>query len=83
MTIQTNVTVHLTLKKSRTIEKALGKLEDRFTNEGGWWSVPCGIIDHLETELELEEELFESLSHDDLVEFLGLEPEWVLEAYEV
>lgn len=77
------MTIRLELKYSKDAEEALHSLEDYFVHDGGWWTEPCGLVDHLVTELEVDEVTFFSLTREEFIEALGLEPEWVLECYEV
>ena len=77
------LTVRLELKYSKDAEEALRDLEDYFVHDGGWWTEPCSYADHLVTELEVDEVSFLSLNSEEFIEALGLEPEWVLECYEV
>lgn len=80
---QEEMTIRLSLTKTREVEEALSELEEYFAHEGGWWSVPAGLVDQLETELVVDEVSYFSLNREEFLETLGLEPEWVLECYEV
>lgn len=79
------LTIHFTLVDTLDVVESLKELEERWAEEPGFWGVPSGDskIDHIETVLLVEEELYDTMSRDDLYKFLGLEPSWVVESYEV
>jgi hypothetical protein len=77
-----DITIRLDLKASTEVVAALADLEDLFVHEGGWWSEPCGTVDHLCTELLVDDITYDSLSREEFLELLGLEPEWVINCYE-
>lgn len=80
---QEEMTIRLALVKTREVEEALSELEEYFAHEGGWSSVPAGLVDQLEIELVVDEVSYFSLTREEFLEALGIEPEWVLECYEV
>lgn len=76
-------TVRLTLKHIREVQNALKGLEDRFVHEGGWWNVPAGRIDHIETDIWADPVAYDTLEPFEFIKTLGLKPSWVIEYYEV
>lgn len=80
---QEEMVIRLSLVKTREVEEALSELEEFFAHEGGWCSVPAGLVDQLEIDLVVDETSYFSLNREEFLEALGLEPEWVLECYEV
>lgn len=80
---QEEMTIRIELKSTREVEEALSDIEEYFACEGGWWTEPCGTVDHIVTEVLVDEVTYFSLTRDEFLEALGLEAEWVLECYEV
>jgi hypothetical protein len=70
------ITIRLSLKHTREVQDALA-------DEGGWWNDYSGTGTTIEIDLLLDSIAYEALSREEFIEFLGLEPEWVLDVYEV
>jgi hypothetical protein len=77
------ITIHLSLKHTREVQDALANLENLFADEGGWWNDCSGTGTTIEIDLLLDSIAYDALSREEFIEFLGLEPEWVLDVYEV
>lgn len=79
------LTIHFTLVDTAGVVENLKELEERWAEEPGFWGVPSGNsrVDHIETTLLVEEELYDGLSREDLLEFLGFEAEQVVDFWEI